>query len=382
MPPRAVREVSVAVAVTRAPRGAGARNSMLAPAATIGSPCKLQANAKALSASVKRTPPWQIPWPLTMSARTVMATRTHPGATSSNSMPSARDAVSFAYSASAAVRALRRASAVASSCDVFTRSSPKKIRRPFAGEGRDTFRIVRGPPKFALHVPLDIELCRERMSPAIADRGLGRRETSSRCDGKLLRERLHRRLQFGIIDALPYHPPGRRLLGRQLVAKQCQTERPRVAHQPGQDPRTAGIRHQAELRKRLHETRRTRRNDQIASQRNIGPGPRRDAVDRGDDRDGKGRERQYQRLVVPVDGLTEIDPLIAGRDRPIAQILPGAETTSRACEHQHSRTRCGQALQGLSHFGVHDHIETVEFVRAVQCQPRDARVDAEQNGFV
>ncbi len=100
---------------------------MLAPAATIGSPCELQANAKALSASVKRIPPWQIPWPLTMSARTVIATRTLPGAASSNSMPSARDAVSPAYNASAAALARRRASSVASSCAVFMDQRPKKF---------------------------------------------------------------------------------------------------------------------------------------------------------------------------------------------------------------------------------------------------------------
>src|SRR5260221_425680 len=287
MPPREVREVSVAVAVTRAPLGTGARNSMLAPAATIGSPCELQANAKALSASVKRTPPWQIPWPLTMSARTVMATRTHPGAASSNSMPNARDAVSPAYNASAAARARRHASAVASSCAVFI-STPQKIRCSFARESRDTFGIVRRPPKFALQVPLDVELLVERVPPATADRGLRRRKTSSGRDRELLRERLDRRLQFRIIHALPDHPPCRRLLGRQLGSQQRQSERTRVAHQPRQVPCAAAIRHQAELRERLHEIRRARRDDEIASQRDIGHGPCRNAVDRAEDRDGKG----------------------------------------------------------------------------------------------
>jgi len=46
---------------------------MLAPAATVASPCELQAKAKALSASVKMMPPWQIAWPLVMSARTFAA---------------------------------------------------------------------------------------------------------------------------------------------------------------------------------------------------------------------------------------------------------------------------------------------------------------------
>ena len=40
---------------------------MLAPAATMASPYELQAKAKAVSASAKIMPPWQVRWPLSMS---------------------------------------------------------------------------------------------------------------------------------------------------------------------------------------------------------------------------------------------------------------------------------------------------------------------------
>jgi len=53
-----------------------------------------------------------------------------------------------------------------------------------------------------------------------------------------------------------------------------------------------------------------------------------------------GREaaqRQNQRLVILVDRLAEIDGLAAGCDGAIAEILPGAEASPGAGEHQHAR---------------------------------------------
>jgi hypothetical protein len=51
---------------------------MSAAAATVTGPQLLQAQAKAVSAREKITPPWQIPCPLTMSSVTVSWTLAHP----------------------------------------------------------------------------------------------------------------------------------------------------------------------------------------------------------------------------------------------------------------------------------------------------------------
>ena len=60
----------------------------------------MQAQAKAVSATLKIMPPWQIPWPLTMSSRTVIRVRAQPSPCPTSSMPSIRDAASPAIIAS------------------------------------------------------------------------------------------------------------------------------------------------------------------------------------------------------------------------------------------------------------------------------------------
>jgi len=62
------------------------------PAATVISLPALQANAKQESASAAISPPWQLPWPFNMSARTVIVSVAAPGAIATTSMPRACDA--------------------------------------------------------------------------------------------------------------------------------------------------------------------------------------------------------------------------------------------------------------------------------------------------
>src|ERR1700716_3731193 len=56
----------------------------------------LQANANALSASVKMNPPWHVAWPFSMSARTFIVNSARPGPTLAMRMPLACDARSRA----------------------------------------------------------------------------------------------------------------------------------------------------------------------------------------------------------------------------------------------------------------------------------------------
>src|SRR6185503_17596883 len=73
---------------------------MSAEAATVTGPKLLQAQANAVSASVKIRPPWAMAWPFTMSSRTVMRVTARPSPWSTSSMPRRRDASSLAIMAS------------------------------------------------------------------------------------------------------------------------------------------------------------------------------------------------------------------------------------------------------------------------------------------
>src|SRR6267154_91729 len=74
---------------------------MLQPDATVVVLVLLQANANALSARVKMNPPWHVPWPLSISARTFIVNSARPGPTFEMRMPIACDARSRANIAAA-----------------------------------------------------------------------------------------------------------------------------------------------------------------------------------------------------------------------------------------------------------------------------------------
>src|SRR5580704_3049197 len=105
MPDLPTRETSVAVATSRSPLATGLMKLIVQCCATVRSPYELHANANAESASVKIKPPWAISWPLSMASPTVMVSVARPGATSTISIPSPRDAVSADHIASADARA-------------------------------------------------------------------------------------------------------------------------------------------------------------------------------------------------------------------------------------------------------------------------------------
>ena len=73
---------------------------MSAEAATVTGPKLLQAQANAVSASAKISPPWAMACPFSMSSRTVMRVTARPSAWSTSSMPRRRDASSLAIIAS------------------------------------------------------------------------------------------------------------------------------------------------------------------------------------------------------------------------------------------------------------------------------------------
>src|SRR5262245_30139998 len=293
-------------------------------------------------------------------------------------MPSACDARSWSY--------IARAEASATDCGSLMRRPALfagELRVALFGERGDAFRIVLRTAELALEIAFRIERLLERAAPRLVDRLLGPRQATRRCKRQLLRERVDRLLELSVFNATPDQTPLRRLLRRQFVGQQCEAHGARIADEPRQQPRAAGIRHQTQLAERLNEVCGTSCDHEIARQRDVRPRAGCDAVDCRDDWHRQIAQRQHQRLVVFVDRLTEIDALPAWRYCAIAEILAGAETTTGASEHEHARGSVLRELaQRIAHFTVHLDVEAVQSIRPVQSQARDAVAHIAKDGLV
>ena len=217
--------------------------------------------------------------------------------------------------------------------------------------------------------------CWRASAARCANGGLGGGEAPSGRAGEMLGERIDGGGRFRILDAAPDHAPGGGLFGGQFVAEQGQAQRPRVADQARQAPCPAAVGNQSELAKGLNEAGGTRRDDQIAGQRDIGARSCRNAIDRRDHGHGQGMQCEHQRIVVLVHGSPEIEADRAPRCA-IREILAGAESAAGTGEHQHAgaAARIARASACL-HLAVHLDVEAVELVGPIQRQPGDAIVE-------
>ncbi|MCY1185391.1 hypothetical protein D9M73_261660 [compost metagenome] len=118
------------------------------------------------------------------------------------------------------------------------------------------------------------------------------------------------------------------LFGAQAIAKQGQGLGAGHADQPWQGPGATGIGNQADLAECLDETGRTRRQHQVAGQRDVGASACGYAVDRADHRQRQVAQLADQRVVELFDGFTQVRHGTARRDIAVAQVLPGAETAA------------------------------------------------------
>src|SRR5207253_1810463 len=87
------------------------------------------------------------------------------------------------------------------------------------------------------------------------------REAAGRCRGELSRQSVHDFGELTVLDAAPDQSPGGGLLGGQLLAEERESHGARRADEARQEPGAPGIRNETELRERLHEARRARRDD-------------------------------------------------------------------------------------------------------------------------
>src|SRR5262249_2534254 len=151
-------------------------------------------------------------------------------------------------------------------------SATAEARCALLGEGGDPFGIVGAAAELALVVTLDVELLLQGAAETFVDRLLGACEAPCGRRGKLQCETVHQRRKLRVLDASPDQTPACRLLGRELLPEECETQSPRGAYHARQEPGAARIGHEAELRERLHEARRARRHHEITGERNVGPG--------------------------------------------------------------------------------------------------------------
>jgi len=158
-------------------------------------------------------------------------------------------------------------------------------------------------------------------------------ESEGRRDGEMLREPLRLGHQPVVVDRFPDESPGFGLLRRQRLSQQCESARAGGADKPRQKPGAAGIRHQPDLGEGLDEVDAPRGEYDVAGKRDVGAGAGGDAVDRGDNWKRQGSQFPNQRIVVGLDGATEVRPGIAAGGA-IGEILSGAEAAARAGQQQ------------------------------------------------
>src|SRR5512132_756520 len=159
------------------------------------------------------------------------------------------------------------------------RSASGESRRTLVEESGDAFAIVRAVAERALQVALEIELLLERVAGGCMQRTLDRREAARRRLRELREQRVDRCPQLGVLDAFPDQSPRGRVFGGQLVAKQREPHRTRVAHEARQEERAPRVGHETDTAERLDEARRSRGDDDVAGERDVSAGACRDAVD-------------------------------------------------------------------------------------------------------
>lgn len=174
-------------------------------------------------------------------------------------------------------------------------------------------------------------------------------------------------------DTLPDHAPRSGLLGWQFFPQHGKGGRPRHANRARQQPGTAGIGHKTDLGKCLDETRRLRRQHDIAGKRDARARAGGDTVDGAHHRHLKAPDPAHKRVVALLQRTGEIGTFTVGGRRALRQILTGAETTPRARDQQaaHAGFRRLDHVERVAQLLMHAYGEGVEPVGPVQGQGRD-----------
>ena len=252
-------------------------------------------------------PPWPMPWPLVIARVTTIDSDASPGPTRSRRMPSSCAAVSSAHSASADFLAI--------SCGVMPGLLRPEVRRALLQEGRNALDVLVRLAGLPLKVALEIELRVEAVGRRGGEGALHQPERVRRPGREPGRDLVRLAHELVVVDGALDHAPGLRLLGADRVGEHHQRAGARLADEARQEPGAAGIRDEADPGEGLQEPRRSRRQHDVAGEREVGAGAGRDAVDRADDRLRQFAQGADQRIVALLDRLAEIGRRRRARSR-------------------------------------------------------------------
>ena len=169
-----------------------------------------------------------------------------------------------------------------------------------------------------------------------------------------------------VFHRAPDQSPVCRFVGRQILRQQGEPARARVANQPRQEPRAAGIRDEPNARKRLDESCFETGDHDVAGERDVAAGAGGNAVDRRDHREGQVRRLANERIVIRLQRAAE-HGRFTRLGKPIAQILAVAEAAAGAGDHQRTAIFIGfRVFDRLAQSLMHRFVEGVELVRPVE----------------
>ena len=194
------------------------------------------------------------------------------------------------------------------------------------------------------------------------------------------REALHDDTRFPhqvlVVDGAIDHARGLSLFRPDRLGQHHQRAGARFAHEPRQIEGAARVGNEADARKRLQELSRLRRQHDVAGKREIGPCPRRRAVDRADDRLRQTADRADERIEALFERLAEVRPGAAGSDHAVGEVRPGAEAPARAGDENGAtiggrRRALDRRQQRLGEGGV----ERIQALGPVQGERQHAAVE-------
>ena len=199
----------------------------------------------------------------------------------------------------------------------------------------DPIQVAGLLPSLPLQVPLQVELGRQ----AVCTGGLKGSPCKGNPDRWLLGEALGRGPcrgdEFAIRANLPDQAPCGRLFGGNGLGEERDRLRSGRADEARDEPGAAAIGDEADIGEDLQEARRLRGNDDVAGERNIGPGPGRHTIDGSDHRAAEAAQAAHQRVVVALETVAEIGSRVVGANT-IREVLASAETP--ACTREDNRS--------------------------------------------
>src|ERR1700722_291403 len=178
-----------------------------------------------------------------------------------------------------------------------------------------------------------------------------------------------------VLDRFPDQAPFLGVSGRERLRQQGEASGSPRSRQAGGGERGPEVGHQSNAREGLDETRRARRQNNVAGQCEIGAGAGGDAIDGADDRHGKGAHSANERIAPAFETCAEIGRRSVRRGQTLAEVLPRAKPAPSAGQ-KHSAAGLVAPRRGERGVERADQRadKGIELLRAIQCDDVIVRV--------